>query len=134
MGPLRRFVYVACAGSNAIARYAFDAGSGVLEALGTTDVPGPREGTPQSLPLALSADRRFLYAALRTAPFPVASFAIDPASGALGLLGSATLPGSAAYIAADHTGRCLLCASYPSSLVAALPIDAQGRVTDARTQ
>ena len=80
------------------------------------------------MPLALSPDRRFLYAALRSEPFTVASFAIDPASGKLTHLHSAPLEASMAYIAVDRTGRWLLAASYPAGKVTVNPIDADGKV------
>ena len=50
----------------------------------------------QVMPLALSPDRRFLYAARRSDPLEVLSFAIDPASGELTRLGAAPLPHSMA--------------------------------------
>ena len=60
------------------------------------------------MPLALSPDRRFLYAALRSEPFTVVSFAIDPESGRLTPLHSAPLEASMAYTTIDRTGKWLL--------------------------
>jgi 6-phosphogluconolactonase len=80
------------------------------------------------MPLALSPDRRFLHAALRSEPFAVASFAIDPANGRLKHLGNAPLDASMAYTTIDRTGKWLLAASYPGGKLTVNPIDGQGRV------
>ena len=65
------------------------------------------------MPMAVSPDRRFLFAAVRTEPYAFASFAIDAADGTLTHLGYAPAPESAAYISADHTGRFLFSACNP---------------------
>jgi 6-phosphogluconolactonase len=57
------------------------------------------------MPIAISPDRRFLYAALRSEPYPVSSFAIDPTSGRLTHLAHAPLADSMAYIVTDRTGQ-----------------------------
>ncbi|HUA78020.1 MAG TPA: lactonase family protein, partial [Acetobacteraceae bacterium] len=88
-----------------------------------TDLP-----SPTSLPMAVSPDRRFLYAALRSPPFPVSSFAIDPSSGRLTHLSAVPLASAMAYIVADRRGRFLLCASYTDAKLAVYPIGAGGRV------
>jgi 6-phosphogluconolactonase len=88
--------------------------------------PGP------STPLAVSHDRRFLYAGIRSQPYRVVAFAIDPASGALSHLGNAPLADSMAYLATDRTGRWLLGASYGGSLVAVNPVAPDGRVEPPR--
>ncbi|MBI1777618.1 MAG: lactonase family protein [Proteobacteria bacterium] len=80
------------------------------------------------MPLAVSPDRRFLYAALRSEPFSLASFAIDPASGRLTHLSTVPIVASMPSIATDRTGRFLLSASYQSSLVAVYPIGPGGFV------
>jgi 6-phosphogluconolactonase len=80
------------------------------------------------MPLALSPDRRRLYAARRSEPREAVSFAIDPKNGRLTPLGAAALPHSMAYIATDRTGRYLLSASYGGNQVAVNAIDADGIV------
>jgi 6-phosphogluconolactonase len=85
------------------------------------------------MPLALSPDRRVLYAARRSEPLAVLSFAVDATTGALSRLGEAPLPHSMAYIATDRSGRWLLSASYGGHLVAVSPIGADG-VAQAATQ
>ena len=84
--------------------------------------------------MAVSPNHRFLYAALRSEPYTVASFALDPASGRLTHLANAPLAASMAYIVTDRSGRFLLCASYPGSMLAINSIDAQGRVPGQPTQ
>ena len=78
------------------------------------------------MPLALSPNRRVLYAARRSEPLAVLSFAINANTGALSLLGEAPLPHSMAYITTDRSGRWLLSASYGGNLVAVSPISADG--------
>lgn len=78
------------------------------------------------MPLALSPNRGVLYAARRSEPLAVLSFAIDAQSGALSRLGEAPLPHSMAYIATDRSGRWLLSASYGGNLVAVGPIGTDG--------
>lgn len=80
------------------------------------------------MPLALSPDKRFLFAALRSEPFGASSFAIDRQTGRLTPVATAPLPASMAYIATDRGGRFLLSASYPSAVVAVSAIDTEGRV------
>ena len=77
---------------------AFDRAKGDVELIEKIDIPGAEKPSPTSMPLALSPDRRFLYAALRSEPFTVVGFAIDPASGRLTHLHSAPLEASMAYI------------------------------------
>ncbi len=92
-------------------------------------VPLRREGEHgPSTPLAVSPERRFLYVGMRSQPFEVIAFGIDPASGALEFIGSAPLADSMAYIATDRTGRYLLSASYGGSKVAVNPVGPDGKV------
>lgn len=86
------------------------------------------------MPLALSPDRRFLFAALRSEPFGVASYRIDRQTGRLAHIATAPLPASMPYLATDRTGRFLLSASYQSAVAAVSAIDAEGRVAAAPVQ
>ena len=79
-------------------------------------------------PLALSPDRRFLYAAVRAQPYAVHAYAIDRASGALQPLAAAPLAASVPYISLDRSGRYLFAASYQSDLVSVNAVGADGRV------
>src|SRR3954466_9519324 len=117
-------VYVSNCGDPSISVLSFDRVKGDVELIEKVEIPGAEEPSPTSMPLALSPDRRFLYAALRSEPFTLLSFAIDPESGRLTHLHSAPLEASMAYIATDRTGRWLLAASYPAGKVTVNPIDA----------
>ena len=126
-------VYVSNAGSKEIFVFAMDRDTGDLTEIERVPVPGTDKPSPTSIPMAVSPDRRFLYAALRSEPFPVSSFAIDQENGRLADLGTAPLADSMAYIMTDRSGRFLLSASYPGAKLAINPIDQLGpcrRATD----
>ncbi|MGW4770649.1 lactonase family protein [Nocardia sp. NPDC004278] len=80
------------------------------------------------MPLAMSPDHRYLYASLRSAPFTVAVFATDPATGRLTPLSTTPLPDNMAYLSADRGGRFLLSASYSGNKIAINPITSDGGV------
>lgn len=80
------------------------------------------------MPLAVSPDRKFLYAALRSEPYSVASFAIDPANGKLKLIKTTPLADNMAYIATDRTGRYLFGASYSGNKISVNAIGSGGEV------
>ncbi|HXF78375.1 MAG TPA: beta-propeller fold lactonase family protein [Usitatibacter sp.] len=84
------------------------------------------------MPLAVSPDRRFLYAAIRSKPFSVFAYAIDARSGSLGKVSTAPLPESYPYISTDRTGRFLFGASYGGDLVGVHPIEGGGRLGEAQ--
>lgn len=105
-------VYVACAGSNEILSFRLDGSKGTLEQVGVASVPGPNGPSPSNLPLAFSPRKDMLYAALRSEPFSVASFSVDPVSGALMYRSTAPLPAPMAYISTNRQGNLLLGASY----------------------
>ncbi|MCC6718133.1 MAG: lactonase family protein [Acetobacteraceae bacterium] len=120
--------FVSCADARAIETFAMDRTTGALTHRATTAVPGPA-GASMSMPLALSPDRRTLHAAVRLAPFPCSSFAVDPASGALRHIGAADLSDAMAYILVDPSGKNLLAASYPGAIVTSHAIGPDGAVT-----
>jgi 6-phosphogluconolactonase len=124
----RTVVYVSSAGSKQVLVLHLDRETGAIEPIEATPVPGNDGPSPISMPLAVSPDRRFLYAAVRSPPFPVSSFAIDPTSGRLLHLASCPLADAMAYIATDRTGRHLLGASYHGSKLTINRIGPQGAV------
>jgi 6-phosphogluconolactonase len=92
-------------------------------------VPGGRfRADKPVMPLAVSPDRRFLVAAVRSTPPRAWSYRIEPASGALEPIGTGPLAGSLPYIIFDRTGRWLLGASYGGNLVSVNPVHHDGRV------
>jgi 6-phosphogluconolactonase len=118
----RLAVYVSHAESGDIAVFSLDPESGELALLQQVPVGGA------VMPMAISPDRRFLFAARRTAPLEVLSYAIAPESGALGLIGASPLPGNMAWISTDRSGRFLISASYGEDFVAINAIDPNGVV------
>ena len=80
------------------------------------------------MPLAVSPDRRFLYAASRSKPFSVHAYAINPGTGALTHLSTTPTADSFPYISLDKTGRFLLGASYGGHVVSVNAVGADGRV------
>jgi 6-phosphogluconolactonase len=80
------------------------------------------------MPMAVSTDRRFLYAAARSKPYSVFVYAIDPNTGALKPLSVSPLAESFPYISLDKTGRYLFGASYGSNLISVNAVGEDGRV------
>src|SRR6478736_867255 len=64
-------------------RPAMNRATGALELIEKTPVPGTDKPSPASLPMATSPDKHFLYAQLRSEPYPVSTFAIDRTTGRL---------------------------------------------------
>jgi 6-phosphogluconolactonase len=119
-------VYVASADSREIHVLRLDRRNGDLTSIETVATGGA------VMPLAVSPDHRYLYAALRSEPYAVASYAIHPLSGKLSHLGTSPLPASMPYISTDRSGRFLLCASYGGNQLAVLPIDDRGQAQPAQ--
>jgi len=82
MAPATTWVYVANAESNEISVLRLDRARGDLTAVATVPVPGV-EQPGQSMPMAVSPDRRYLYVATRGEPRRAVGFAIDGATGSL---------------------------------------------------
>jgi 6-phosphogluconolactonase len=117
------FVYVSNAEDGNIGMYA-------LQPDGTLR-PGPRfDAGKVVMPMSVSPDKRFLYAALRSKPFTVVTYAIDGKTGALKQLSTAPLAESFPYIHIDKTGRHLLGASYGGHLVSVNAVDKDGKVSE----
>jgi 6-phosphogluconolactonase len=123
----RTCVYVVASDSGEVFSLELDPQSGALTPLQTVPIRGG-EAQGGGCPAAVSPDKRFFYVALRTAPFAVLSFAIDPGNGNLTLLGEAPLGDHMAYIATDNTGRWLLGASFPGDYLNVSPIGSDGVV------
>jgi 6-phosphogluconolactonase len=117
------FVYVSNAEDGTIGTYTL-AADGTLQ-------PGARvdAGKPV-MPMSVSPDKRFLFAAIRSKPFTVVTYAIDRGTGALTRVATGPLADSLPYILADQTGRYLLGASYGGNLVSVNPIGKDGKVSD----
>jgi 6-phosphogluconolactonase len=127
-------VYVSNAGSKEIYVLAMNRDSGELTVIDKIPVPGTDKPSPSSMPMAVTPDHRFLYAALRSDTFPASSFALDRATGRLTHLGTTPLADSMAYIVTDRTGRYLLSASYPGNKLTINPIGDNGLIQEKTTQ
>src|SRR5689334_16535702 len=115
------YVYVSNADDGDIGVYALGA-DGEL-------TPGARAMAAKVvMPMAVSPDRKYLYAAARSKPYTVFQYAIDAKTGALRQVSSAPLAESFPYISTDRTGRFLFGASYGGHVVSVNPIGADGRV------
>jgi 6-phosphogluconolactonase len=80
------------------------------------------------MPMAVSPDRRFLYAGVRSKPYSVHVYSINPGTGALTPVAVSPLAESFPYISLDKTGRYLLGASYASHLISVNAVGSDGRV------
>ena len=87
---------------------------------------GEMEVAPSVMPMAISPDRRFLYASIRSQPYSVASYAIDSSTGQLDLLSIVPTLDSMVHISTDRTGRFLLGASYGGDIITSSPIGPEG--------
>jgi len=118
----KTFVYVSNAEDGDIDGYVMDLRTGAL------DPVGKASAGKQVMPMAVSPDKRHLYAVVRAKPWTVLTYRIDAGTGRLAQQASAPLPESMAYISIDAAGRHVLTASYGGSLVAVSPIDPDGVV------
>ena len=133
-GTPETIVYVSNAGSKEVFVLAMNRATGALELIEKTPVPGTDKPSPASLPMATSPDKHFLYAQLRSAPYPVSTFAIDQTTGRLKHMAATPLVDQMAYINTDRTGKFLLAASYVGAKLAIYPINAQSIVEAKATQ
>src|SRR5256886_8697075 len=115
------YVYVSNAEDGEIAAYAMQP-DGALKALARTPA------AKIVMPMAVSPNRRVLYAASRSKPYTAHVFAIDPGTGALKALSTAPLAESFPYISLDRNGRFLFGASYGAHLVSVNAVGGDGRV------
>jgi len=117
----RTVVYVSNGGSKSISIFDINPASGDLTVRGTValdDSPGP---------LAISPDRKFLYAALRQGK-SVQTLRVNAADGSLTAAGTVVINVNPAYLIADRTGRNLLAADYGGDRVTVHRIQADGTV------
>lgn len=124
----KTIAYVSNAESKDIYVFEMNAETGTLSQIEIVPVTGTALPSPTSLPMAMSPDHQYLYAALRSPPFTASSFQVDPESGRLALLSTTPLLCPMAYIVTDRTGQFLLAASYTDAKIAIYPIDEDGRI------
>jgi 6-phosphogluconolactonase len=116
------YVYVSNADDGDIGLY-------TLESDGTLK-PGDKfdAGGKPVMPMSVSPDKKYLFAAVRAKPFTAVTYSIDRKSGKLKEIGRGPLAESFPYIWADKTGKFLLGASYGANLVSVNPIGRDGKV------
>src|SRR5260370_2490585 len=115
------FIYVGCTDSNEIHVLQLNPQNGDLTPVEKVTIPGIAK-TAGSTPMAISPDKKFLFAATRGEPMVAASFRIDPATGKLSHVANGPLDSSMAYIVTDRSGRFLLADSSPHHHDAVNPI------------
>ena len=115
------FVYVSNAEDGDIGTYTMKPDGELL--------PGARVPAAKLvMPMAVSPDKRFLYAATRSKPYSVHVYTIDSSAGALKPLSASPLFESFPFITLDRTGRFLLGASYSAHLVSVNAVGRDGLV------
>lgn len=131
-------VYVSCAEHQEIIRFSLDLETGGLrkqEATPIADTQAPKPpATPSgqirasySIPLAVSPDKRFIYAVLRAAPFRVIGFQVN-SGGALTQISAAPIPEYTPFITVDRSGRFLMGNAYHGNFVWISRIENDGRI------
>jgi len=118
------YAYVSNADSQDISVFSLDTANGALKPVETVGLAGT------VMPMALSPNHLRLYAGVRSKPYRVVSFAINPLDGRLSELGKAPLAESMAYVSTDASGRYLFSASYGGNLLAVNSIDSNGVALD----
>ncbi|HTQ73827.1 MAG TPA: beta-propeller fold lactonase family protein [Burkholderiales bacterium] len=119
--PAATFVYVSNAEDGDIGVYAMNHD-------GALDARGRVAAAKVVMPMAVSPDKRILYAASRSKPYSVHAYSIDRGTGALKLIATSPLAESFPYISLDRTGRVLFGASYGGNLVSVNAIGGDRRV------
>ncbi|MFK3779867.1 lactonase family protein [Agrobacterium sp. NPDC089420] len=124
----KTFVYVSAATDGKINTFSMDEKTGVLAPLGDVSAGNA------VMPMTVSPDRKHLYAVVRSQPYRVVTYAIDPANGGLAEQAVAALPDSMPYVSAEKSGRLLFFSSYGGNKIASLPVGADGLVKDGAKQ
>jgi 6-phosphogluconolactonase len=117
------FVYVSNAEDGNIGVYA-------MKPDGTLDARGRVDAAKTVMPMAVSPDKRFLYAHSRSKPYAFLVYSIDRKTGALKLVSSSPAAESFPYISLDRTGRFLFGASYAGAVVSVNAVGKDGRVAE----
>ena len=117
-------MYVALQEDNKISVFTVDPDSGKLAPQLEVSVHGG------PFTLAISPDRKFLYAGCRDVP-QINSYQIDQATGGLTQNGSVALEFNPTYIATDRKGKFVLSAYYQGAHVGVHPIGGDGSVGEA---
>src|SRR5262245_58428890 len=115
------YMYVSLQNDDKILLFTMDAETGRLTPQSEVAVSGGPS------PLAISPDRKVLYAGHREVP-GISSFRIDPANGRLTPSGQVAPEAPPTYLSTDRKGRFLLSAYYQGAHAAVHPLAADGSV------
>ncbi|WP_311273357.1 MULTISPECIES: beta-propeller fold lactonase family protein [unclassified Rhizobium] len=124
----KTMVYVSAATDGQINTYSMNEETGALTPEGNV------EAGASVMPMTVSPDGKHLYAVVRSQPYRVLSYEIDPKTGGLTEKATAALPDSMPYVSVEKLGRLLFFTSYGGNKIASLPVDADGLVKDGATQ
>ncbi len=119
------FVYIGNSDSNEIHVMSLNRATGELTLVERTEIPGVAKAGA-STPLAISPDKRFLFAATRGEPQAVSTYAVNQQTGKLKYIGRGPLVDSMPSISTDKTGRFLFAASYPGHKLTVSKIGVNG--------
>lgn len=112
--------------SKGIYAYRFDSSTGKAEPLGLA------AETPSPSWVALSADRRFLYAANEQGAGAISAFALEGTTGKLKLLNTVPSMGQdPCHVQVDKSGKFLFSANYTGGTISKFPIKADGSLGEA---
>jgi 6-phosphogluconolactonase len=111
--------------------HAEDGDIGVYRMLDSGELqPGVRtKAASVVMPMEVSPDRRFLYAASRSKPYRVHVYSINRGTGELTPVSTSPLAESYPYISLDRTGRFLFGASYGGHVISVNAVSNDGRVS-----
>ncbi len=118
---MKRFIYLSNAESGTISRYQQQ--DEQLIHLGNTEVGN------LVMPMVVSRDNRFLYAALREAPYCIVRLAIDPFTGELTEQDRTQQPASMVNLDIDHSNQWLLSASFNHNVATLNRLEEDGRLS-----
>lgn len=116
------YVYVSNADDGDISIFQLDEETGALSGKGRA------KAAELVMPMAVSPDKRHLFAAVRAKPFRVFAYGIDRSSGRLTETAVSELPDNMPFISVDRSGRYLFGASFSGDLVSVSRISADGKV------
>ena len=120
--PARTIAYISNADSHEIYVLELNERNGNLTLIEKIAVGG------NVMPLAVNPKRKYLYVGLRSEPYSVSNFAIEPKSGKLQFIKNTPLADNMAYISTDRTGRYLFGASYSGNKISINKIEPNGAI------
>lgn len=127
MAQENAYVYVSNGDSGTVTAYTLDKAQHQLKPIG--EYPTGLK----SMPMAVSNDKKTLYVSVRSQPYRVSAWHIQP-DGTLSHFADTPLPEAMAYLALDKRGRFLLSSSYGGDLFSVNRIASDGKVESAPVQ